>query len=191
MMNVYKMSRPNYSTFARIREANMKYPPICSSCGRVGDRVRPLSISFKDEKPLGDLTWLAPDVFVSEKCKAALEKLKSPDFSFDEVEIIGNRKDRIWHLKILSKCKFTPECNVVLLEECKICGIRIFSTWDDGIKVGADCHAGLFRLEEHAGMIFVEGEIKNYLISEHITNVDFIFSEEVKDEFAYLRQRKI
>lgn len=189
MNNIYKISSSQKSLYADVGEAGMKYSPACPSCGRNQKRLKPLSIKFMDKRPLGDFCWLAPDVFVSERCKGILGNLKDPGFRFEKPVVVGQRQEDIWHLEILDRCFVSPKCGVKLIEKCSVCGDEIYSTWMGGLDVAPGCKSRIFRLHEHPGFIFVNEFVKELIETQELTNIEFTPITQFYDEFAWLRPK--
>lgn len=190
-MEYFEIKPPVETRFAQASEAGMLYTSMCQSCRRGGVRQTPLIINFKDSKPLGDFTWLAPDVFVSYKAKEILTKFKSKDFCFDPVIVHGHRQELVWHLHVTARCHVASECGVQLLEKCVACQRETFSTWIGGLKVDESfCQHDAFRFFEHWGMIFFRSGLIDIIVQTGLTNIEFIPIEQVLDSLAWMRPRK-
>lgn len=189
-MEYFEITPPVGTRFAQVREAGMLYTPMCQSCRRGGVRQPPLIISFKDSKPVGDFTWLAPDVFVSDRAKDVLTKLKSKDFCFDPAIVRGHRQESVWHLRITARCHVAAECGVQLLEKCEVCQRETYSTWIGGLKVDKSlCQYDAFRLFEHWGMMFFSSAVIDLVAQAGLTNIQFAPIEQVIDSLAWMRPR--
>jgi hypothetical protein len=177
--------------YAAVKESNMQYSPACSLCKRIGDRQPPLSIAFTDNGPLGDFTWLAPDVFVSEKARTLLLQSGLTQHLFPPVVVTNGDASSIWHLNVLDRCSVHVKCDVQLLETCPECQKKVYSTWNLPLQVSDQCHTlSLFRFNEHPGMIFVSHALKQAIQEAQLSNIAFEPIEDVQDSLAWMRPRK-
>jgi hypothetical protein len=180
------------SNYRGVKEDRMQYTPPCPLCKRVSNRILPLSIAFTDNKPLGDFTWLAPDVLVSEKAKRVLLEEHSINESvFAPVLVEQEASLAVWHLNILAKCPIDTKCDIQLLETCSQCNKKTYSTWKPPLQASNICNGyPIFRFIEHPGMIFIAETLKQNIRNAKLSNIDFEPIEEVQDSLAWMRPRQ-
>ncbi|TCP52651.1 hypothetical protein EV586_10825 [Tumebacillus sp. BK434] len=193
-MRFYEI-REKSESFAQVYSTpEMKFMERCTACGRGGERVPPLSIKF-DRRNIPDLSFYPPDILVTDRVKAMFEQQGIRGVEFLEVSYQGDPQllqgKRIWHFNVVAKVKASPECNIMLLKNCEVCGRKEYSTWDGGLIASQEDakRYDVFRIEEHWGYVFINERVKKLIIENDFVNAKFIEDKEVKDTLAWMRPK--
>lgn len=186
MINYFKIGCFSESSFADVGESGMQYSLPCTTCKRNRHRIKPLSLTFLNNSPLGDFTWNAPDVFVSERCKELLSSF-TDRLQFEEPHITGARKEKIWSVEISDTCGVASECGVQLIDKCVVCGHEFYSTWNGGLKIQPGCDKSIFRIYEYNGRIVVNEDMKTFIEKNKLTNIVFRPLSKMYDEDPWMR----
>lgn len=193
-MTFYSLVKKKQAGDLEAWEHGMKYSPKCEACGRsTGKLTAQPSILLKGQGTIPDFLVLGTWWFVTDRVKQILEQ-ETRGVKFEETHVTQETEGdlpKLYHVLVPATGHLASKNHVKLVEKCDACGLERYTTWLGGMSVDEKSWDGsdAFRLKEHWGRVIVTEKFKQLVENHQFSGVQFVKTEEIKDEFANFREK--
>lgn len=156
---------------------------------RAGKRTTVLTLKMVSAK-IVDFSWTAlADIVITDKTLEIFKRANLTGFRIEPVKIIPNKKLEklgkvsLWEFLVTGSGGYShPDSGVKLKSECKACGHRLFSAFENGIIVDEKKWDGsdFFTVIEYPKYILCTEKAKKVIEENQLSNVGFIPSHDLK-----------
>jgi len=156
---------------------------------RAGKRITILTLKLGSKK-IVDFSWTTlADIVISEKALQVFKENKLTGFRVEPVKLVSSKRLEklgnvlLWECLVVGNGGYShPDSGITLKTECKACGHRRFSAFENGIIVDEKNWDGsdFFTVIEYPKYILCTEKAKRAIEDNKLTNVDFIPSNELK-----------